>query len=209
MKPLNIMREVSNAAVINNTIVVCGGYVSKSDEYLNSCEHYSIETNDWYFGSNLSENKTDLALVVHNGLVLYAIGGYHPTTGAMNTVERYDLVSRQWKPMASMHTKRYSMGCTVFMDKIYVCGGGGGGGHNTCETYDPIANQWTPIGSMIEKRIEFRLVVHGDNQLLYALGGFPYLNSIELYDYRSNQWHTSSQTLPYELFAFGATTLYY
>ncbi|XP_054165204.1 kelch-like protein 20 [Oppia nitens] len=205
LKPLAFSRDGMGAAVLNNTIYVCGGYDDNTLKRHIECEYYSHADNDWHFTRSMIQVRAYFELVALGGN-MYAIGG---DIGGMylNTVERYDLASHQWQLVAGMHKNRSGHAAVAYMGKIYVCAGDSYT-NNTCESYDPIRNQWTLIAPMneIKRMADLQLLVyHGQ---LHAMGGqSPVTDSIEIYNQTTNQWHYSSQTLPHKSMAFGVTVL--
>ncbi|XP_054165200.1 kelch-like protein 18 [Oppia nitens] len=204
LKSLNKIREAMGAAVIDNSIYVCGGFDTKPGEfqgqYLNDCEYYTTNTKQWYLSIPMLSRRAHLALVAQ-GQLLYALGG-RDNGSELATGERYDTGSQQWQPIASMLTKRAEFGAVSYKDKLYVCGGSVAFGSytNQCEAYDPVADKWTKIGSLSEKRKSLQLIVY--NERLYALGGYPLTNTVEIYDLEANEWQFS-QPFPYKVQAFG------
>ncbi|XP_054167851.1 kelch-like protein 3 [Oppia nitens] len=199
---LRITRSNIGAALINDTIYVCGGEneISLKDRLLKSCEYYSANIMDnWYLTQQMLTERESLELVAHSDGYLYAIGGYS-NTGTESTMDRYDTQTRQWTQMAPMQSSRYNFGSVSFMGKIYVCGGDGSSDGKACESYDPKTNQWTKIASMNRPRFQFKLIVFDD--LLYAMGGTPVTDSVEIYDEKADQWYYSMQ-LPIKLYGFG------
>ncbi|XP_054153106.1 uncharacterized protein LOC128951849 [Oppia nitens] len=202
---LNMRRDGLGAAVINNTIYVCGGLCYDSDQKyrsINSCEYYTPEANEWMFSNPMSVARDFLELVAHDNC-LYAIGGSN-NNNFVQSVEKYDPIRKTWTVMANMSTVRSSFGAVSFMDKIYVCGGrvdDGDQSLNTCEAYDSQENKWSPIASMQVSRAELQLVAYNDK--LYAVGGTN-INSMEIYDYKSNSW-SYTIPLPTNVWAFGAS----
>ncbi|XP_054160919.1 kelch-like protein 18 [Oppia nitens] len=125
---------------------------------------------------------------------LYAIGGYNGNNEDLNSMEMFDIKTKQWTRKANMPSKRFWFSSVSFMGKIYVCGGEGNSDRKSCETYDPQTNKWTPIASMNDERIEFKMVAFEDN--LYALGGYirnkGNSDSVEIYVHYSDKWFYST-----------------
>ncbi|XP_054165203.1 kelch-like protein 20 [Oppia nitens] len=170
LKPLSTARDGMGAAVLNDTIYVCGGYDDNTSKRHNDCEYMTPNSNDsndsqWHFTTPMSMVREYYQLVAHGGY-LYAIGGYIGNLTDTQTVERYNPLTRQWQPRANLNYKNSEFAAISYMDKIYVCGGNV---KTTCETYDPIENKWTPIASMQDWRSDFQLITY-DDQLL-AIGG--------------------------------------
>ncbi|XP_054153324.1 kelch-like protein 18 [Oppia nitens] len=204
VSPLNIKRYGLGAAVINNTIYVCGG-LNTNELSIKSCEYFTRETNEWMFTNPMLTARDFHELVAHEGC-LYAIGGNSNNNNqSVNTVEKYEHSSQTWEQVANMTSARSSFGAISFMGKIYVCGGRtsntGQTVSNICEVYDSHTNKWTQISSMKESRFDLQLVTYNDK--LYAVGGDK-TNTIEIYDYMSDRW-SHSITLPTKVGAFGVS----
>ncbi|XP_054165023.1 kelch-like protein 20 [Oppia nitens] len=204
MKPLSTTREGMGAAVLNDTIYVCGGYDVNTAKRHNDCEYMTPNSSDdsndsqWHFTTPMSMVREYYQLVAHGGY-LYAIGGYIGNLTDTQTVERYNPLTRQWQPRANLNHKIRAFAAISYMDKIYVCG-------KTCETYDPIENKWTPIASLNERRLDLQLVNYHDQ--LYAIGGQGIATDLfEVYNHTSNQWLYSTQSVPYNVYGFGAIVL--
>ena len=89
--------------------------------------------------------------------MLYIIGGRNNTpAGNIDTasVDRYDPLRDEWKPMAPLSVPRNRLGVAVVDDCIYAIGGGNG---NTCHTsvekYDAKQDEWTTVMSLNFPRI--------------------------------------------------------
>ncbi|XP_054167870.1 uncharacterized protein LOC128965244 [Oppia nitens] len=204
---LNIRRDGLGATVLNDTLYVCGGYISDEQTGTNSCEYFQQESNEWKFLPSMSRKHHYHQLIAHSGY-LYSIGGNvnNDDNRPSNFVEKYDLANKSWTPVASMINERSSFGSVSFMDKLYVCGGKGyteSAALNSCEMYDSITDKWIQIAPMQEKRVYMELLKYNDK--LYAIGG-ENLNTFEVYDYKSNSWsHTT--LLPTKMWDFGAAVI--
>ena len=89
--------------------------------------------------------------------MLYIIGGRNNTpAGNIDTVsvDRYDPLRDEWKPMPLLSVPRNRLGVAVVDDGIYAIGGGNG---NTCHTseekYDARQDEWTTVISLNFPRI--------------------------------------------------------
>ncbi|XP_054167727.1 kelch-like protein 4 [Oppia nitens] len=206
---LNIRRDGLGATVLNDTLYVCGGYISDEQTGTNSCEYFKQESNEWKFLPSMTRKHHYHQLVAHSGY-LYSIGGNvnNDDNRASNFVEKYDLANKSWTPVASMINERSSFGSVSFMDKLYVCGGQDasddtGNALNSCEIYDSISDKWIQMAPMQETRVYMELLKYNDK--LYAIGG-ENLNTFEVYDYKSNSWsHTT--LLPTKMWDFGAAVI--
>ena len=81
--------------------------------------------------------------------MLYIIGGRNNTSsGNIDTqsVERYDPLRDEWKPVKSLSVPRNRLGVAVCEGCIYAIGGGNGNScHVSVERYDPKQDEWTML----------------------------------------------------------------
>ena len=73
---------------------------------------------------------------------IYAIGGMFNWDRAVQNVEAYDPVTKQWTVKGPMLKPRWGHASAVLNGKIYTIGGYFGGGHyaSEVEEYDPATN---------------------------------------------------------------------
>uniref|UniRef100_A0A8C2U425 Kelch like family member 5 n=1 Tax=Coturnix japonica TaxID=93934 RepID=A0A8C2U425_COTJA len=75
--------------------------------------------------------------------VLFAVGGMDATKGA-TSIEKYELRTNMWTPVANMNGRRLQFGVAVLDDKLYVVGGRDGlKTLNTVECYNPRTKTWS------------------------------------------------------------------
>ena len=75
-RSMNQMRK-EHAAVINDHLVyVMGGYDGVQNQFLNSCEVYNTQTNDWKFFAPMNISKCAFSATVVNKKYIYTFGGY-------------------------------------------------------------------------------------------------------------------------------------
>uniref|UniRef100_A0A3B3RAJ2 Integrase core domain-containing protein n=1 Tax=Paramormyrops kingsleyae TaxID=1676925 RepID=A0A3B3RAJ2_9TELE len=93
-----------------------------------------------------------------NGFV-YCVGGYDGRS-TLNSVCKFDPVTRTWHQVAPMHSRRCYVSVAVLDGFIYAMGGFDGIGRlNTVERYDPESNRWTLIQPMSESRSDHGLII--------------------------------------------------
>ncbi|CAG0914854.1 unnamed protein product [Notodromas monacha] len=124
------------------------------------------------------------------GEVLYAVGGWC-SGDAIQSVERYDPQSNEWRMVAPMGKRRCGVGVAVLCDLLYAVGGHDGQSYlNSIERYDPQTNQWSSdVAPTSSCRTSVGVAVL-DN-FLYAVGGqdgVSCLNFVEKYDPNANRW---------------------
>ena len=75
--------------------------------------------------------------------VLFAVGGWC-SGDAINSVERYDPQSGEWRLVSPMNKRRCGVGVAVLDNLLYAVGGHDGTSYlNSVERYDPKTNQWS------------------------------------------------------------------
>uniref|UniRef100_A0A5F8GPT1 Kelch like family member 5 n=1 Tax=Monodelphis domestica TaxID=13616 RepID=A0A5F8GPT1_MONDO len=121
---------------------------------------------------------------------LFAVGGMDSTKGA-TSIEKYDLRTNMWTPVANMNGRRLQFGVAVLDDKLYVVGGRDGlKTLNTVECYNPKTKTWSVMPPMSTHRHGLGVaVLEGP---MYAIGGhdgWSYLNTVERWDPQARQWN--------------------
>ena len=89
--------------------------------------------------------------------MLFIIGGRNNTSSGnidTSSVDRYDPLRDEWKPMAPLSVARNRLGVAVIDDCIYAVGGGNGNTfHTSMEKYDPKQDEWTTVTPLNFPRI--------------------------------------------------------
>ena len=79
--------------------------------------------------------------------VLYAIGG-HDGPMVRRSVEKFDVTSKQWTPVADMILARRNAGVIAHEGLLYVVGGDDGTTNlSSVEIYNPSTNTWAMLPS--------------------------------------------------------------
>ncbi|CAG0902024.1 unnamed protein product, partial [Cyprideis torosa] len=122
--------------------------------------------------------------------LLFAVGGWC-SGDAIQSVERYDPQTNEWRMVAPMSKRRCGVGVVVLCDLLYAVGGHDGQSYlNSIERYDPQTNQWSSeVAPTSSCRTSVGVAVL-DNYL-YAVGGqdgISCLNFVERYDPNTNRW---------------------
>lgn len=190
-------RTSTEAAVVNGTIYVCGGYNGIDNravnlKFLDIVEAYDPKTDTWARKQGMSVARVDFGV----GAVadkIYSIGGsIHlfdrgpKAPGRIDLVEAYDAATDTWVKRADMPTKRDGFGVGVVNNRIYALGGGGwpqvgAGGPflTTIEAYDPKINRWERKNEMPALKLAFSTVVLDD--VIHLIGGFTWQNRVPQY----------------------------
>ena len=85
-------------------MVVAGGW-NHENKYLKSVEQYEPESNSWTALPHMLHSRQGLALVCF-GNTLFAIGGRDGTEHALDSVERYNVDTKQWQRIAALNVGR-------------------------------------------------------------------------------------------------------
>lgn len=97
------------------------------DPYLDICECYDSERNEWRQVAPLSRRRSGLRVTTCGGY-LYAIGGFSATdTKSLSCVDRYDPMTDSWRSVSPMNYPRRGFALTVLHGYIYAIGGFNGG----------------------------------------------------------------------------------
>ena len=204
---LNEARAGATATLLQNgEVLVAGGacngqnYGCNAGEFLvnqRSAELYDPSTGVWTTtGSMKSGREFQTATLLQNGEVLVA-GGFNSCDDDfctdLSSAERYDPVTGEWLPTASMSVGREQHTATMLPDgDVLVAGGlneGGGSGiqrtFSSVELYDPIDNRWIPTGSMNHARAGQTATLVNGGWVLVAGGGS---DTSEVYEPSTGLW---------------------
>lgn len=131
-----------------------GPPVFEDDPYLDLCECYDPEKDEWRVVAPMSVRRSGMRVASLGGY-LYTIGGFSASdTKALAVVDRYDPMTDSWRLMSSMLSPRRSFGVAVLNGYIYAMGGiNGGTYYDSVERYCPRSNKWTYVQPMsVERR---------------------------------------------------------
>lgn len=123
---------------------------------------------------------------------LYIVGGLEAGDRDrwLDTVESYNLETKQWTSRPPIKTKKGNLGLLSSRDRILAAGGGNSYEFfSDVEMLDMNAGKWIPFPSMLHKRSA--LAVVEVNGIFYVSGGCDekdYLKSVERYDPRERWW---------------------
>lgn len=146
-------------------------------------------------------------------IYLYAVGGWPaaagtsgiaPTERASTALERYNVCTYRWEPMASLPAPRANVGVALADGKLYVVGGSSAGvdgasyqQYASVFAYDMAANRWTEVAPLPQSYAA--MAVTAINGKVYAFGGLdgngtPSAQSY-VYDPALNAW-TAKAPMP-------------
>ena len=116
-------RGLSFGVATQGKIFVAGGQGNENKQ-LNSCEVYSISTNEWQFIGSLNVPRLLGSMVCVNG-TLYVLGGLQKYQGSEYTVESYDPTVKKWTQRTSIpvdkirgDNKPSFKGCALKIPKV-------------------------------------------------------------------------------------------
>ncbi|CAL1297525.1 unnamed protein product [Larinioides sclopetarius] len=123
------------------------------------------------------------------GFDIYVIGGFDGND-YFNSCRCFNAVTKQWREIAPMHTRRCYVSVAALDGMVYAMGGyDGHHRQNTVERYDSEANQWTYLTPMNMQRSDASATTL--NGRIYIVGGFngsECLASAEFYNPQTDQW---------------------
>ena len=222
-------RASTEAAVINGTIYVCGGYNGADNrlvnlKFLDIVDAYDPQTDTWVRKQGMSIPRKQFGVGVVAGKI-YAIGGYiHPldkkpeAPWRIDLVEAYNPATDTWMKRAKMQRRRDGFGVGVVNNHIYAIGGRGwpqvgpGGPFlKVIEEYNPKINRWKWKNEMPDLRLSFSTVVLND--VIYLIGGFiwqgrvpQYLATVDTYNPETEEWN-NIPPMPTPILPFGAAVV--
>ena len=104
------------------TIGGSGPPVFEDDPYLDLCECYDPEKDEWRVVAPMSVRRSGVRVASLGGY-LYTIGGFSASdTKALAIVDRYDPMTDSWRLVSSMNCPRRSFGVAVLNGYIYALG---------------------------------------------------------------------------------------
>jgi N-acetylneuraminic acid mutarotase len=151
--PMNIARCVHAATVVNNTVIVCGGWDSVHDTGTTFCEQSSVGVTSWTNITSLPTAARIHAMVTLNGNA-YVMGGWdNPTLVYMYT-------GTTWITKAPLPSGRQGhQALALDADRALICGGYASGFLDTCVIYTASTDQYSSAPSMNMTRCRFALVM--------------------------------------------------
>lgn len=194
-------------AVVRGRVYAVGGF--NGSLRVRTVDEYDPLKDRWTSVATMEARRSTLGVAVLNDRI-YAVGGFDGSTG-LSSAEVLDLSvpnlclgevlpketpSREWRPIASMSTRRSSVGVGVLGGLIYAVGGYDGNSRHclsSVECYNPEVDTWTQVADMSARRSGAGVGVL--NGLLFSIGGHdgPLVRkSVECYNPERNTWTTLS-----------------
>ena len=178
-------------------LYVIGG--GNSGVPLSDLERYDPVLDAWTTLASMNTARAGAAAaVIDDGI--FVIGGRQSTSGPcsggpyFDTVEKYDIDTNTWSPVAPLPNQRSDMAAVAHGGKIYVFGGCSDTGvTKEVDMYDPQTNTWTPLAIMLTGRAS--LVAGHSGDKVYAIGGTDGVSASdknEVYDVAHNSWSANT-----------------
>lgn len=177
-----------HAAVINgNFVYVMGGYDGVQSVFLNCCEIYNIQNNEWNYFAPMNISKCAFSASVVNKNYIYTFGGYDGAS-RLDAIERYNIADESWE-LITIKLKFPLSNCACFTpekSKVVLFGGGFSSGFSPyVEQIDIETQEWKSLPIMTEGRDLRNKVVFIDEHA-YAVGGLN--NKVEKLNFFKKQW---------------------
>lgn len=199
-------RGIHGAAVVpfGNLIYCFGSY---DVDFEGTLGRFDTEENKWLSEERMRTARCHAAVAILEGSI-YVTGGYSQGM-YLNSVEKYNPLTREWTAVAPMITPRRRHGCVAANGKIYVFGGNSlNHDLRTGEVYDPVTNKWKFVSSMEMQRYLFSLVCH-ENEI-YVVGGITksgrLTEEVEIYEPESDRWRPGGNVPFVNMLAFSIPT---
>ncbi|XP_053491304.1 kelch-like protein 10 [Ictalurus furcatus] len=183
---LPLSSDLQRLRLPSAVLLAIGGYGHKN---LNTIEAYDTRAARWVnVTCNDESPRAYHGTVYLNGFV-YCIGGFD-SVDFLNSVRRFDPITRTWAQVNPMHSCRCDVSVCVLDSRIYAMGGFDGFEHlNTVERYEPENDRWCMIAPMHEPRGDSSATVL--NGKVYICGGFDgnrCLFTGEYYSPQTGEW---------------------
>src|SRR6266581_7747526 len=184
-------------------LYVIGG--GNSGVPLSDLQRYDPVLDAWTTLSPMNTARAGAAAaVIDDGI--FVIGGRQSTGGPcsggpyLTTVEKYDIDTDTWSPVAQLPTPRSDLAAVARGGKIFVFGGCTGPASapivtDEVDMYDPQTNTWTTTGLMLMPTKRASLVAGHSGDNLYAIGGTDGVlasKANEVYDVAHNTWSNNT-----------------
>ena len=189
--PMNEKRYLMGCTVMNDSLVVAGGYSGKTS--IASAEFYQMKPNQWKTLASMKHRRCDNALVSRSSIV-YALGGWCDGN-YLSSVEQLRDFAGSWECFPPMQTPRRWLAAVNCDGIIFAIGGKSGEEKNTrlksVEKFDFAENKWTYVKEMkYERSALAACVLHGR---IFVVGGldtqeYDSVKEIECYDPSTDTW---------------------
>jgi Kelch motif len=207
---MNQTRKEHASVFLQNSVYVLGGYDGTMNSFLNSCERYDLETDEWKSISPMLVAKCAFGATTVGNRYIFAVGGYDGHE-RLSSIERYDVKLDKWALLdVQLKQPLSNSACFAFSDSgIVILGGGYNIGFCLEVNHlDINSSEWTTLAQMSDGR-DLRNKLVSVNGQVYAIGGNNCL--AERYSMKRNEWGllSSYQNLVNDNLDSWACALYY
>jgi hypothetical protein len=157
---MKFMRCYHAASVVNDTILVCGGW--NGNTVLPSCEQFTPATQNWNEIVPLPVPTSHFVMTTLNNHV-YTFGG---SGGCNYSTPVYMFDGQNWVPRMSFHSLPYQFhaGVKLDADRALICGGWAYGGSgcgptSACFIYSASSDFWSQAARMTIVRTQHSMVM--------------------------------------------------
>jgi kelch-like protein 10 len=185
---LNTRKEHASI-FLNNCVYVLGGYDGTNSRFLNSCEQYDLEKDEWKSVSPMVIAKCAFGATTVSNRYIYTVGGYDGQE-RLNTIERYDYKTDKWTLLdVQLKNALSNSACVSIAENTLVILGGGFnlGFSLDMNLLDTQKNEWVQLPSMTDGR-DLRNKIVFSSGCIYAIGGNNCKG--EKYSVQKNEWST-------------------
>jgi N-acetylneuraminic acid mutarotase len=228
----SLPRELTSfgGAQVSDTWYVYGGHDGPAHHYCNDQQSptlyaWKIGSSDGWQAIGEGPRLQGLAMVATDDN-LFRLGGFEARNDAQqpqdmwstSLVARFELASKQWKPVPSLPEPRSSFDATVLDGSIYVIGGWMLHGATNEGTFHETAWRlsladvnagWKSIAKPTFQRRALAVVAHRGK--VYAIGGMDASGNpstrVDTYDPQADQWHEGPSLVGEPMAGFGAAAL--
>jgi len=203
-------RHHAGLAVLDNKLVLIGGYRGTSWEPLADVQILDLKTRTWRQARPMPTPRGALAVAVLDGKI-HAIGG-HDGERSLAVHEIYDPVADEWTTAAPIASPRNHHASAVLAGRIYIFGGRdeATAEMDSTEVYAAAADRWDSAAPLPAGRsgiaaavIDGRAVVFGGETFGAERKTF---GEAELYDPQADSW-SSLPPMPQSRHGLGAATI--
>ncbi|XP_044586739.1 kelch-like protein 10 [Cotesia glomerata] len=180
--------EIARPRIPHEILFALGGW--KGHNATSLMETYDTRADRWI---QVLENDPTGGRAYHGAAVIgfnmYVVGGFNGDE-YLNSCRCFNAVTKIWREIAPMNSRRCYTSVAVLNDIIYAIGGYDGlERFKTAERYNYKDNQWSLIAPMNVRRSDASATAL--NNKIWITGGFngeECINSAEYYDPDANQW---------------------
>jgi len=170
--PMNQSRKEHASVFLRDAVYVLGGYDGMTNGFLNSCERFDLENNEWTPVSNMLIPKCAFGVATLANRYIFTLGGYDGND-RLSSIEKYDIQTDKWTLLeAKLKQPLSNSACFSHSDNSIVILGGGYNSGFCLETNQLNVNDntWKQLPPMTDGR-DLRNKIVSINGNVYAIGG--------------------------------------